>query len=75
MPTRLATLVLANATLIRSTALAVARLKSTRMRRNFQKVATSGTSPTSLYTIAPKTSGGTTRNGMMSKRTWKQKRD
>ena len=69
VPTRLATLVLANATEMRRTALAVARLNRTRTRRNFQNVATSGTSPTSLYTIAPKTRGGTTRRGMMSNRT------
>ena len=69
VPTKLATLELANATEMRRTALAVARLKRTRTSRNFQKVVTSGTRPTSRYTIAPKTSGGTTRRGKISKRT------
>lgn len=46
VPTRLAMLVLANATEISKTALAVARLNRTRIRRNFQNVATSGTNPT-----------------------------
>ena len=69
VPTKLATLELANATEMRRTALAVARLKRTRTSRNFQKVVTSGTRPTSRYTIAPKTSGVTTRSGKISKRT------
>ena len=69
VPTRLATLVLAKATDMRRTELAVARLKRTRTSRNFQNVATSGTRPTSRYTIAPKTSGGTTLRGKMSKST------
>ena len=47
VPTRFATLVLANATEISNTALAVTRLNRTNMSRNFQKVVTSGTSPTS----------------------------
>lgn len=46
VPTKLATLVFANATEISRTALAVARLNKTRMSMNFQKVDTSGTKPT-----------------------------
>ena len=75
VPTRLATLVLANATEMSNTALAVARLNKTKTSKNFQKVATSGTKPTRRYTMAPNTSGGTTRSGMISKRTWCEGRE
>jgi hypothetical protein len=69
VPTRLATLTLANAMERSNTTLAVVRLKRTRVRRNFQNAATVGTSPTRPYTIAPNTRGGTRRSGRMSKRT------
>lgn len=68
VPNKLATLWLSNATEMRSTALAADRLNRTSTSMNFQNVATSGTSPTNRYTIAPKISGGTTRRGKMSKR-------
>jgi len=69
VPTKLATLILANAMESNSTTLAVVRLKSTRVRMNFQNAATVGTSPTRPYTIPPNISGGTSRKGIMSNRT------
>jgi hypothetical protein len=69
VPTKLATLMLENAMESSNTTLAVVRLKSTRMRMNFQNAATVGTSPTSPYTIPPNISGGTSRKGRMSNRT------
>lgn len=71
VPTKLATLGLSNAIERRSTTLAVVKLKSTRVRRNFQNATTVGTRPTSPYTMPPNTSGGTSRKGRMSKRTFK----
>lgn len=47
VPTKLATLTLANAIDNQSTTLAVVRLNKTKVSRNFQKAATVGTSPTS----------------------------
>ncbi len=69
VPTKLATLTLANAIESKRMTLAVARLKRMRVSMNFQNVATSGTRPTRPYMIDPKTSGGTTRSGSISKRT------
>ena len=46
VPTRLATLVLANAMDKHKTMLAVVRLNSTSVRMNFQKMTTEGTRPT-----------------------------
>ena len=68
VPMRLATLVFAQAIDMSKMTLAVVRLKSTRVRMNFQKAATVGTKPTRPYTIPPKRSGGTTRSGRMSNR-------
>ena len=73
VPTRLATLVVSNAMDKRSTTLAVVKLNGTSVRRNFQNVPTSETSPTRLYTMPPKTRFGTRRNGRMSKRTLDEK--
>lgn len=47
VPTRLATPVFATTTEIKSTTLAVVRLKRTKVNRNFQKAGTVGTRPTS----------------------------
>lgn len=69
VPTRLATLVLSKAIDSKRTTLAVVKLNSTSVSRNFQNVVTSGTKPTRLYTMPPKTKGGTSRNGRISKRT------
>lgn len=66
VPTKLATLVLANAMLNQSTTLAVVKLNNTRVSINFQKPATVGTSPTRPYTIPPNIRGGTRRRGNMS---------
>jgi hypothetical protein len=51
VPTKLATLMPENAIENSNTTLAVVRLKSTRVRMNFQNAATVGTSPTRSYTI------------------------
>jgi len=69
VPTKLATLMLENAIESSKTTLAVVRLKSTRVRMNFQNAVTVGTSPTRPYTIPPNISGGTSRKGNMSNRT------
>src|ERR1700729_3150240 len=74
VPTKLATLMLANAMERSNTTLAVVRLKRTRVRRNFQNAATVGTSPTSPDTKPPNTRGGKRRRGRMSKRTWEKKK-
>lgn len=68
VPTKLATLVFANAMDSHKTTLAVVKLNKTRVRRNFQKAATVGTRPTRLYTMPPNMRGGTSRSGSMSKR-------
>lgn len=70
VPTRLATLILANAIESHSTTLAVVRLNNTSVSINFQKMMGSGTSPTKPYTIPPNMRGGTRRSGRISKRTW-----
>ena len=46
VPTKFATLPFANVIEMSNTALAVARLKSTSVSMNFQKITTSGTRPT-----------------------------
>lgn len=53
VPTRLATLTLANTTDNHSTRLAVARLNSTKTSMNFQSPGTVGTRPASPYTMLP----------------------
>lgn len=68
VPTRLATLILANAMESSSTTLAVVRLNITSVSINFQKAGTVGTSPTRPYTIPPNIRGGTSRSGRMSNR-------
>ena len=68
VPIRLATLVFAHAMEMSRITLAVVRLNSTSVSINFQKAATVGTKPTRPYTIPPKSNGGTTRSGRMSKR-------
>lgn len=69
VPAKFATLVLSHATAMSSTALAVVRLNSTSVSRNFQNAATVGTKPTRPYTIPPNSMGGTMRKGKMSNRT------
>lgn len=73
VPTKFPTLVLSQATEMSKTTLAVVRLNSTSTKRNFQNVDTDGTRPTRPYTIPPNRSGGTTRSGRMSKRTFEEK--
>ena len=68
VPTRLATLMLANAMESHRTTLAVVKLKRTSVSRNFQKPGTVGTRPASPYTMPPNITGGTRRKGRMSKR-------
>lgn len=68
VPTKLATLMLANAIESHNTTLAVVRLNKTSVSMNFQNAGTVGTRPTSGYTIPPKTSGGTRRSGKISNR-------
>ena len=68
VPTKLATLMLLNAIDNKRMTLAVVRLNNTSVSMNFQKAATVGTSPMRPYTMPPKTNGGTTRRGRMSKR-------
>ena len=53
VPTKLAMLVLAKAMESNRITLAVVKLNMTKTSMNFQKVATSGTSPTNPYMIAP----------------------
>lgn len=53
VPTKLAMLVLANAIESNRITLAVVKLNMTRTSMNFQNVATSGTSPTNPYIMAP----------------------
>jgi hypothetical protein len=69
VPTKLATLTLANAIESYSATLAVVRLNNTSVSMNLQNPGTVGTKPTSLYTIPPKTSGGTSHRGSISKST------
>jgi hypothetical protein len=69
VPTKLATLELANAIDNRRITLAVVKLNNTSVNMNFQKAGTVGTRPTSPYTMPPKTIGGTKRSGRISNKT------
>lgn len=70
VPTKLARLVLSNAMDNSSITLAVVKLNNTNVSMNFQNAGTVATSPTRPYTIPPNKSGGTKRNGRISKRTF-----
>lgn len=74
VPTKLATLVLSNAIDSHNTTLAVVRLNKTSVSMNFQNPATVGTSPIRPYTIPPNMSGGTSRSGRMSNKTYSKKK-
>jgi hypothetical protein len=69
--TKLATLMLENAMENSNTTPGVVRLKSRRVRMNFQNAATMATSLTMPYTIPPNISGGTSHKpqARMSNRT------
>ena len=70
VPTKLAKPVLSNAMDNNNITLAVVKLNNTNVRMNFQNAGTVATSPTRPYTIPPNRSGGTRRNGRISKRTY-----
>jgi len=73
LPRRLATPVSDTAILRNKTTLDAVKLKSTKVKMNFQKQETSGLSPASPYTIDPSTNGGITRRGSVSKTTFEMK--